>query len=266
IEESLDLFERMRAGEFPDGARVLRARIDMASPNLNLRDPVLYRILHATHPRTGDAWCIYPLYDFAHGQSDPIEAITHSLCTLEREHARRLSDWFSESRPVPSRPHQYEFARLNLTYPVLSKRFLGRLVSEGYVRGWDDPRMPTVSALRRRGFPPEGLRNFLDAVGVGGKGQSAAEIEMLEHEVRDVLNRTAPRRFAVLRPLKLVIENYPEGQVEEMEAVNNPEDPSAGTRKVPFSGELWIERDDFMENPPSKFFRLAPGRQARLRY
>jgi glutaminyl-tRNA synthetase len=206
------------------------------------------------------------LYDFAHGQSDAIEGITHSLCTLEFEDHRPLYDWLIENLPVPSRPRQYEFARLNLTYTVLSKRFLGRLVSEGSVRGWDDPRMPTVSALRRRGFPPEGLRNFLDVVGVGGKGHSAAEIEMLEHEVRDVLNRTASRRFAVLRPLRLVIENYPEGQVEEMEAVNNPEDPSAGTRKVPFARELWIERDDFLEDPPSKFFRLAPGREVRLRY
>ena len=266
VEENLDLFERMRAGEFPDGARVLRAKIDMGSANINLRDPVLYRILHATHPRTGDEWCIYPLYDFAHGQSDAIEGITHSLCTLEFEDHRPLYDWLIENLPVPSRPRQYEFSRLNLTYTVLSKRFLGRLVNEGHVRGWDDPRMPTVSALRRRGFPPEGVRNFLDAVGVGGKGYSAAEIEMLEHEVRDVLNRTAQRRFAVLRPLRLVIENYPEGQVEEMEAVNNPEDPSAGTRKVLFARELWIERDDFIEDPPSKFFRLAPGREVRLRY
>src|SRR3954447_2073424 len=266
IEESLDLFGRMRAGDFPDGARVLRARIDMASPNINMRDPVLYRILRATHPRTGDEWCIYPLYDFAHGQSDAIEGITHSLCTLEFEDHRPLYDWLIENLPVPSRPRQYEFGRLNLTYTVLSKRFLGRLVSEGSVRGWDDPRMPTVAALRRRGFPPEGLLKFLDVVGVGGKGHSAAEIEMLEHEVRDVLNLTASRRFAVLRPLRLVIENYPGGQVEEMEAVNNPEDPSAGTRRVRFARELWIERDDFMEDPPSKFFRLAPGREVRLRY
>ena len=266
IAESLDLFERMRAGEFPDGARVLRARIDMASPNLNLRDPVLYRILHATHPRTGDEWCIYPLYDFAHGQSDAIEGITHSICTLEFEDHRPLYDWLIDSLPVPSRPRQYEFARLNLTYTVLSKRFLGRLVSEGHVRGWDDPRLPTVSALRRRGFPPEGLRNFLDAVGVGGKGQSVVEVELLEHEVRDVLNRTALRRFAVLHPLKLVIENYPEGQVEQLDAVNNPEDSAAGTRTVPVARELWIERDDFREDPPSKFFRLAPGREVRLRY
>src|SRR6184192_3685731 len=266
IEENLDLFERMRAGEFPDGARVLRAKIDMASPNINMRDPVLYRILHATHPRTGGEWCIYPLYDFAHGQSDAIEGITHSLCTLEFEDHRPLYDWLIENLPVPSRPHQYEFARLNFTYTVLSKRFLRRLVSEGHVRGWDDPRMPTLSALRRRGFPPEGLRNFLDVIGLGGRGTSAAEIEMLEHEVRDVLNRRALRRSAVLHPLRLVIENYPQGQVEEVEAVNNPEDPSAGTRMAPFTRELWIERDDFMEDPPSKFFRLAPGREVRLRY
>ncbi len=266
VDENLDLFERMRAGEFPDGARVLRARIDMASPNINLRDPVLYRILHAPHPRTGNEWCIYPMYDFAHGQSDAIEGVTHSLCTLEFEDHRPLYDWLIEHLPVPSRPHQYEFARLNFTYTVLSKRFLRELVSNGHVRGWDDPRMPTLAALRRRGFPPEGIRSFLDAVGVGGKGASTAEIEMLEHEVRDVLNRTAPRRFAVLRPLRLVIENYPEGQSEEIEAVNNPEDPSAGTRMLPFGRELWIERDDFMEDPPSKFFRLAPGREVRLRY
>ena len=265
-EESLDLFRRMRAGEFPDGARVLRARIDMASPNLNLRDPVLYRILHATHPRTGDEWCIYPLYDFAHGQSDAIEGITHSICTLEFEDHRPLYDWFIDNLPVPSRPRQYEFARLNITYTLLSKRFLARLVNEGHVRGWDDPRMPTVSALRRRGFPAEGVRNFLDAVGVGGKGQTLVEVEMLDHAVRDVLNRSAQRRFGVLRPLKLVIENYPEGQVEELDVVNNPEDLSAGTRRLPFSRELLIERDDFMEEPPSKFFRLAPGREVRLRY
>src|SRR5437868_4964093 len=266
VDENLDLFRRMRAGEFPNGARVLRAKIDMASGNINFRDPVLYRILHSTHPRTGNTWCIYPSYDFAHGQSDAIEHITHSICTLEFEDHRPLYDWLIENLPVPSRPHQYEFARLNFTYTVLSKRFLRRLVSEGHVRGWDDPRMPTLSALRRRGFPPEGLRNFLDMIGLGGRGTSAAEIEMLEHEVRDVLNRRALRRSAVLRPLRLVIENYPQGQVEEVEAVNNPEDPSAGTRKVPFARELWIERDDFMEDPPSKFFRLAPGREVRLRY
>src|SRR5881397_2117914 len=231
-----------------------------------MRDPVLYRILHAIHPRTGDEWCIYPLYDFAHGQSDAIEGITHSLCTLEFEDHRPLYDWLIENLPVPSRPRQYEFSRLNFTYTVLSKRFLRRLVSEGHVRGWDDPRMPTLAALRRRGFPPEGLRNFLDIVGLGGKGTSAAEIEMLEHEVRDVLNRRAPRRFAVLRPLKLVIDNYPEAQVEEMEAVNNPEDPSGGTRKVPFSRVLYIEQDDFRDPAPPKYFRLSPGAEVRLRY
>ena len=263
-EESLDLFERMRAGEFPDGSRVLRARIDMASGNINMRDPVLYRIVHAEHPRTGDAWCVYPTYDFAHGQSDAIEHITHSLCTLEFENHRPLYDWLIDNLPVPSRPRQYEFARLNLTHTVLSKRVLLRLVQEGHVRGWDDPRMPTLSGLRRRGFPAEGIREFAKAVGVG-KADSTIEIEMLEHHVRDVLNRTALRRFGVLRPLKVVITNYPEGQVEEMEVVNNPEDASAGTRMVPFSRELWIERDDFMEDPPKKFFRLAPGREVRLR-
>ncbi len=264
VEENLDLFERMRQGEFPNGARVLRAKIDMASPNINLRDPVLYRIVHASHPRTGDAWCIYPTYDFAHGQSDAIEGITHSICTLEFEIHRPLYDWLIENLPVPSRPHQYEFARLNLTYTVLSKRVLLRLVTEGRVRGWDDPRMPTISGLRRRGFPAEGIRDFATMIGVA-KSDSVVEVEMLEHAVRDVLNRTAPRRFAVLDPLKVVIENYPEGQIEEMEVVNNPEDPSAGTRRVPFSRELWIERDDFMEDPPPKFFRLAPGREVRLR-
>jgi glutaminyl-tRNA synthetase len=264
MEDSLDLFERMRNGEFPDGARVLRARIDMAAPNMNLRDPVLYRILHAEHPRTGDKWCIYPMYDFAHGQSDAIEGITHSLCSLEFEIHRPLYDWFIENLPVPSRPRQIEFARLNITYTVLSKRVLLRLVNEGHVRGWDDPRMPTISALRRRGFPAEGIREFATLVGVA-KADSTVEVGMLEHVIRDVLNRKAARRFAVLDPLKVVIENYPEGQVEEMDAVNNPEDPSAGTRKVPFSRELWIEREDFMEEPPAKFFRLAPGREVRLR-
>jgi glutaminyl-tRNA synthetase len=264
VEESLDLFERMRQGEFPDGARVLRARIDMTSGNINLRDPVLYRILHATHPRTGDAWCIYPTYDFAHGQSDAIEGVTHSICTLEFEAHRPLYDWLIEHLPVPSHPHQYEFARLNLTHTVLSKRVLLRLVTEGRVRGWDDPRMPTISGLRRRGFPAEGIRDFAATIGVS-KNDSVVEIEMLEHAVRTVLNRAAPRRFAVLEPLKVVIENYPEGQAEEIDAVNNPEDPSAGTRKVPFARELWIERDDFMEEPPPKFFRLAPGREVRLR-
>ena len=264
IDESLDLFDRMRKGEFPDGARVLRARIDMAAPNMNLRDPVLYRILHAEHPRTGDAWCIYPMYDFAHGQSDAIEGVTHSLCSLEFEIHRPLYDWFIENLPVPSRPRQIEFARLNITYTVLSKRVLLRLVNEGLVRGWDDPRMPTIAGLRRRGFPAEGIREFATLVGVA-KADSTVEIGMLEHVIRDVLNRKAARRFAVLDPLKVVIENYPESQVEEMDAVNNPEDPSAGTRKVPFSRELWIEREDFMEEPPAKFFRLAPGREVRLR-
>jgi len=262
--ESLDLFERMRQGEFADGARVLRARIDMASPNINLRDPVLYRIVHASHPRTGDAWCIYPTYDFAHGQSDAIEGVTHSLCTLEFEGHRPLYDWLIDNLPVPSRPRQIEFARLNLTYTVLSKRVLLRLVNEGHVRGWDDPRMPTVSGLRRRGFPAEGIRDFATTIGVA-KADSVVEIGVLEHAVRDVLNRTAPRRFAVLDPLKLVIEDYPEGNAEEVAVAENPEDPTAGTRTVAFGRELWIERDDFMEDPPAKFFRLAPGREVRLR-
>ena len=264
VEENLDLFERMRRGEFPNGARVLRAKIDMTSPNINLRDPVLYRIVHASHPRTGDAWCIYPTYDFAHGQSDAIEGITHSICTLEFEIHRPLYDWLIDNLPVPSRPHQYEFARLNLTYTVLSKRVLLRLVTEGHVRGWDDPRMPTISGLRRRGFPAAGIREFATAIGVA-KADSVVEYGMLEHAVRDVLNRTAQRRFGVLRPLRVVIDNYPEGLVEEMEVPNNPEDPSAGSRHVPFARELWIEQDDFMENPPPKFYRLAPGREVRLR-
>ncbi len=263
-DENLDLFERMRAGEFPDGARVLRARIDMASPNINLRDPVLYRIVHAAHPRTGDAWCVYPTYDFAHGQSDAIEGITHSICTLEFEAHRPLYDWLIENLPVPSRPRQYEFARLNLTYTVLSKRVLLRLVNEGHVRGWDDPRMPTISGLRRRGFPAEGIRDFAAMIGVA-KADSVVEVGQLEFAARGVLNRTAPRRFAVLDPLRVVIENYPEGQVEEMEVANNPEDSSAGTRTVSFTRDLWIERDDFMEDPPAKYFRLAPGREVRLR-
>jgi glutaminyl-tRNA synthetase len=263
-EESLDLFEHMRAGEFPNGARVLRARIDMAAPNINLRDPVLYRIVHAEHPRTGDAWCVYPTYDFAHGQSDAIEGITHSICTLEFEDHRPLYDWFIDNLPVPSRPHQYEFARLSITHTVLSKRVLLRLVNEGHVHGWDDPRMPTMSGLRRRGFPAEGIRDFVTMVGVA-KADNVVEVDMLEHAVRNVLNRTAPRRFTVLDPLKVIIEDYPEGQVEEMEVPNNPEDPAAGSRRVPFSRKLWIERDDFMEDPPRKFFRLAPGREVRLR-
>ncbi len=262
--ESLDLFARMRAGEFPDGARVLRARIDMAAPNINLRDPVLYRILHTEHPRTGDAWCVYPTYDFAHGQSDAIEGITHSICTLEFEAHRPLYDWLIDNLPVPARPHQYEFARLNLTHTVMSKRVVLRLVEEGAVRGWDDPRMPTLSGLRRRGFPAEGIREFAALVGVA-KADNTVEVEMLEHCVRDVLNREALRRLAVLDPLKIVIEDYPEGQSEEMDVPNNPEDPSAGSRRVAFSRELWIERDDFMEEPVRKFFRLAPGREVRLR-
>jgi glutaminyl-tRNA synthetase len=262
--ESLDLLERMRKGEFPNGSRVLRARIDMASGNINLRDPVMYRILHATHPRTGDAWCIYPTYDYAHGQSDAIEGITHSICTLEFEDHRPLYDWYIENLPVPARPRQYEFARLNLTFTVLSKRFLLRLVEERRVRGWDDPRMPTISGIRRRGFPAAALRQFADMIGVGRR-EGVVEYEMLEHCVRDLLNRTALRRMAVLRPLKVVLTNYPEGQIEEFDAVNNPEDPTAGSRKVKFSRELFIEREDFMEDPPKKFFRLSPGREVRLR-
>jgi glutaminyl-tRNA synthetase len=264
VEENLDLFRRMRAGEFADGARVLRAKIDMASGNINLRDPVMYRILHAAHPMTGDKWCIYPSYDYAHGQSDAIERVTHSLCTLEFEDHRPLYEWFLEQLPVPSRPRQIEFARLNLTYTVLSKRFLLRLVQEGRVRGWDDPRMPTISGVRRRGFPPEALRQFAETIGVA-KRESVVEYAALEHAVRDVLNRTAPRRMAVLRPIRVVLTNYPEDVTERIEIANNPEDPSAGTREVPFSRELWIERDDFMEDPPKKFFRLSPGREVRLR-
>ena len=264
VEENLDLFERMRTGEFPDGARVLRAKIDMAAPNINLRDPVMYRILHASHPRTGDKWCIYPTYDYAHGQSDAIEGITHSLCTVEFEIHRPLYDWFIENLPVPAHPHQWEFARLNITYTVLSKRVLKRLVGEGHVHGWDDPRMPTLAGLRRRGIPAEGIRDFVAEVGVA-KADSTVEMAMFEHVIRGVLNGKAVRRFAVLDPLKVVIENYPEGRVEEMEVPNNPEDPSAGNRRVEFSRELWIEREDFMEEPPAKFFRLAPGREVRLR-
>jgi glutaminyl-tRNA synthetase len=264
IEESLDLFARMRAGEFPNGARVLRAKIDMASPNINLRDPVLYRIVHASHPRTGDAWSIYPTYDFAHGQSDAIEGVTHSLCTLEFEIHRPLYDWLIDNLPVTARPRQIEFARLNLTHTVLSKRVLHRLVAEGHVRGWDDPRMPTISGLRRRGFPAEGIRDFARMIGVA-KSDSVIEVGQLEYAVRQVLNRTAPRRFAVLDPLRVVITNFPEGQIETVDVVNNPEDPAAGTRAVSFGRELWIERDDFMDEPAPKFFRLAPGREVRLR-
>jgi glutaminyl-tRNA synthetase len=265
VEESLDLFRRMRAGEFDTGARVLRAKINMAAGNINLRDPVLYRILHAAHPRTDTDWCIYPSYDFAHGQSDAIEGITHSLCTLEFEDHRPLYDWFLDNLPVPARPRQYEFARLNLAHTVLSKRLLTQLVRDGHVAGWDDPRMPTLAGLRRRGVPPEALRDFIGRIGVA-KAQSLVDPAMLDHSIRELLNRTAARRMAVLRPLKLVIENYPEHQTEELDAVNNPEDEAAGTRKVPFSRELFIERDDFMEDPPKKFFRLAPGREVRLRY
>ena len=265
VEESLDLFRRMRAGEFPNGTRVLRAKIDMSSGNINLRDPVLYRILHAAHPRTGTAWCLYPTYDFAHGQSDAIEHVTHSLCTLEFESHRPLYDWCIENLPVPSRPRQYEFARLVLTHTVLSKRVLTRLVREGHVDGWDDPRMPTLAGLRRRGVPPAALRELVRRLGIA-KTNSVVEIQMFDAAVREELNRTALRRMAVLRPLKVVIENFPEGHVEELEAVNNPEDPSAGTRRVLFRRELYVERDDFMEDPPKKFYRLSPGKEVRLRY
>jgi glutaminyl-tRNA synthetase len=263
--ENFDLFRRMRAGEFANGARVLRAKIDMTAGNINLRDPVLYRILHAAHPRTGSKWSIYPTYDFAHGQSDAIEGVTHSICTLEFEDHRPLYDWLIEHLPVPSRPRQYEFARLNLSYTVLSKRFLTRLVQEGHVAGWDDPRMPTLAGLRRRGVPPEAIREFVRRVGVA-RANSLVDVGMFEAAVRDVLNKSAPRRMAVLRPLKLVIENYPEGQTEELEAVNHPDDASAGSRRIPFGRELYIERDDFLEDPPNGFFRLAPGREVRLRY
>jgi glutaminyl-tRNA synthetase len=264
-EENLDLFRRMRAGEFPNGARVLRAKIDMASGNINLRDPVLYRILHASHPRTGTAWSIYPSYDFAHGQSDAIEHITHSLCTLEFEDHRPLYDWFLEHLPVPSRPRQYEFARLNLTHTVLSKRVLTELVRGGHVRGWDDPRMPTLAGLRRRGVPPQAVRDFVKRIGVA-KANSVVDAAMFDFSVREVLNKAALRRMAVLRPLKIVIENYPEGRSEEIEAVNHPDDPAAGTRRLRFGRELYVERDDFMEHPPKKFYRLSPGREVRLRY
>ena len=265
IEENLSLFERMKNGEFPNGSHVLRAKIDMASPNLNMRDPVVYRILHAEHHRSGNAWCIYPMYDFAHGLSDALEGITHSICTLEFEDHRPLYDWFLDQLTVPSRPRQIEFARLNLTYTVLSKRRLLQLVQEGNVTGWNDPRMPTISGIRRRGYTPESIRNFAERIGVA-KRDSMVDVALLEHCIREDLNKTAPRVMAVLRPLKVVIENYPEGLVEQLEAINNPEDPAAGTREVPFSRELYIERDDFMENPPSKFYRLAPGREIRLRY
>ena len=265
VEENLKLFRQMRAANFQNGERVLRAKIDMASGNINLRDPVLYRIMHEAHPRTGNEWCIYPTYDYAHGQSDAIEGVTHSICTLEFEDHRPLYDWLLESLPVPSRARQYEFSRLNLSYNVLSKRRLIQLVAEEHVKGWDDPRMPTISGLRRRGVPSEALRDFVRRIGVT-KSDSVVETQLLDHCMRELLNRTALRRMAVLDPLKVIIENYPEGEEEELQAINNPEDKGAGSRKVPFSRELWIERDDFMEDPPRKFFRLAPGREVRLRY
>jgi glutaminyl-tRNA synthetase len=264
VEENLDLFERMRNGEFPDGSRTLRAKIDMRSPNINLRDPVMYRILHATHHRTGDKWCIYPMYDFAHGQSDSIEGITHSLCDLDYEAHRPLYDWFLDELEI-YHPRQIEFARLFLNYTVLSKRHLRRLVEERHVNGWDDPRMPTVSGMRRRGYTTEAVRGFIDRIGVA-KSNSIVDIALLEHFVRQDLNKHSPRVMGVLNPLKVIIDNYPEDLVEEMDAINNPEDLSAGTRKVPFSRELYIEREDFREDPPRRFWRLAPGREVRLRY
>jgi glutaminyl-tRNA synthetase len=264
VAENLDLFERMRAGEFEDGALVLRAKIDMASPNLNMRDPVLYRIKKESHHRTGDTWCIYPMYDYAHGQSDSIEGITHSICTMEYEDHRPLYDWFIEQLGI-YHPQQIEFARLNISYTVLSKRRLLKLVEEGHVSGWDDPRMPTLAGIRRRGYTPEAIRSFCDRIGVG-KAESLVDIQLLEYCVREDLNKRAQRVMAVLRPLRVVIENYPDGLIEELEAVNNPEDPGMGNRKVPFSRVLYIEREDFMETPPPKFYRLAPGREVRLRY
>ncbi len=265
VEENLDLFARMREGEFDDGSHVLRAKVDMASGNLNMRDPVMYRILHADHHRTGDKWCIYPTYDWAHGQSDAIEKITHSICTLEFEGHRPLYDWLVDALELDCHPQQIEFARLNLTYTVVSKRKLLRLVNEGHVSGWDDPRMPTLSGIRRRGYTPASLRTFCDRIGVA-KRDSMVDYALLEHCLREELNKSAPRVMGVLRPLKVVIENFPAGEVDELDAVNNPEDAAAGTRKVPFTREIYIERDDFMEEPPKKFFRLAPGREVRLRY
>ncbi|WP_227764247.1 glutamine--tRNA ligase/YqeY domain fusion protein [Zhaonella formicivorans] len=265
VEENLDLFERMRAGEFPDGSRVLRAKIDMASPNLNLRDPVLYRIQRATHHRTGDKWCIYPMYDFAHPLSDALEGITHSICTCEFEDHRPLYDWVIEACKVECRPRQIEFARLNLSYTVMSKRKLRELVEGGYVEGWDDPRMPTISGLRRRGYTPEAIRDFCERIGVA-KAVSTVDISLLEHCIREDLNKRAPRAMAVLRPLKVIIDNYPEGQVEWLEADINPEQPELGKRKIPFSRIVYIEQDDFMENPPKNFYRLAPGREIRLQH
>jgi glutaminyl-tRNA synthetase len=265
VEENLDLFARMKNGEFPDGSHVLRAKIDMASPNINMRDPVIYRIRRVPHHRTGEVWCIYPMYDFTHCLSDAIEEITHSLCTLEFEAHRPLYDWFLDELETSSHPQQIEFARLNLSYTVMSKRMLLRLVKEGYVSGWDDPRMPTISGLRRRGFTPYSIRDFCDRIGVA-KAASMVDLALLEHCLREDLNKRAPRVMGVLRPLKLVIDNYPEDKVEHLEAENNPEDDSAGTRTVPFSRELYIEQDDFMEDPPKKFFRLAPGREVRLKH
>jgi glutaminyl-tRNA synthetase len=265
VDENLDLFRRMRAGEFPDGARVLRAKIDMGSGNINFRDPVMYRIINAPHPRTGTAWKIYPSYDYAHGQSDAIEGVTHSLCTLEFADHRPLYDWFIANLPVPAVPHQYEFARLNLTNTVLSKRVLTELVRSGTVTGWDDPRMPTLAGFRRRGVPPEAIRDFVLRIGLA-RADSLVDSGLLDFSIREQLNKVAARRMAVLKPLRVIIENYPEGQSEELAAINNPEDPAAGSRTVPFSREIFIERDDFMETPPKKFFRLAPGQEVRLRY
>ena len=264
-EESLNLFSRMRTGEFPNGQCVVRAKIDMASGNINLRDPIMYRIIHSKHPRTANKWCIYPTYDFAHGQSDSIEHVSHSICTLEFQDHRPLYDWFIENLPVPSRPHQYEFARLNLSYTILSKRVLTKLIRENYVSGWDDPRMPTLSGMRRRGFPSEAVREFIKRIGVA-KNDSVVDIAILEHCVRDFLNQHSERRMGVLRPLKIVIENYPDGKTENLDAPNNPAKEEVGRRKLPFSREIYIERDDFMEEPPKKFFRFALGREVRLRY
>jgi len=265
VEENLDLFGRMRTGEFADGAKTLRAKIDMKHPNLNMRDPVLYRILHVEHHRTGDTWCIYPTYDWTHGQSDAIEGITHSLCTLEFENHRPLYDWFIENLPVPHRPRQIEFAAVGLTYTVMSKRYLRQLVAENHVNGWDDPRMPTIAGMRRRGITPEAIQVFVEGIGVS-KTEGTIEMAFLDHHIRQDLNKRAPRVMGVLNPLKVVVTNYPEGESEALEAINNPEDPDAGTRSVPFSRKLYIEREDFMEDPPKKFYRLAPGREVRLRY
>lgn len=265
IEENLDLFKRMKSGEFKNGEKVLRAKIDMTSPNINMRDPVLYRILHESHPRTGNQWCIYPMYDFTHGQSDAIEKITHSICTLEFQDHRPLYDWFIKVLPVPAEPHQYEFARLNLTYTVMSKRKLLRLVKDNKVNGWDDPRMPTISGMRRRGYPPEALHDFCERIGVA-KANSTVDFGLLESSIRDNLNTHAPRFMGVIKPIKAVIENYPVGQHEYFDADNNPEDPNAGTRKVKFTREIYIDADDFMENPPKKYFRLSPGAEVRLKH